>query len=118
MDKQAEHAYEQALILDGERPLADTMHRAFLRGGKRAVLLTQLADLESQSRKHYVSPVKFAALYAPLGDKQQALACLDAALRQHSPRLLELQEETAFESLHSDPHYRSIVQKTGLPPAW
>ena len=121
MDAEAEHALEQTLILSDDpasQAAAETYHRAFARGGKRAVLLIQLDHLNVESKKHYVGPVKFAALYAQLGEKRQALACLEDALGQHSPSLFEIQEETAFDSLHSDPHYRAIVQKVGLPPAW
>jgi hypothetical protein len=101
-----------------DQAAAATFHRAFARGGKRAVLLLQLDQLKAESMKHYVGPVAFASLYAQLGNKQQALACLDDALSQHSPSLFEIQEETDFDSLHADPHYRAIIQKTGLPPAW
>jgi tetratricopeptide (TPR) repeat protein len=121
MDAEAEHALEQALLLSGDaddQATAATYHRAFAHGGKRAVLLLQLDRLKAESKKHYVGPVEFAGLYARLGDKQRALACLDDALRQHSPSLFEIQEETAFDSLHADPHYRAIVEKTGLPPAY
>lgn len=120
MDAEAEHALEQTLILSGDpkkRAAADTFHRAFVSGGRRAVLLLQLNDLKAKPQKQYVGPVDLAALYAQLGDRHQAIALLDEALRQHSPGLFDLQNDTAFDALHLDPHYRAIVQKVGLPSA-
>jgi len=38
--------------------------------------------------------------------------------RRGTPLRLERQNEPAFDSLHTDPHYRSIDQRIGLPPAY
>lgn len=118
MDAEAEHAFEQALILGGNPDAAAARHRAFAHGGTREVLLWRLADIKSQSEKHYVSPFRFAELYAELGEKQNALRYLDETVRQHSPLIFDVQNEPCFDGLHSDPHYRAIVQRIGLPPAW
>ena len=119
MDKEAEYALEQAFRLCGEcngQPTADALHRAFAHGGKQEVLLLLLNKTKSQ--KDYVSPYSLASLYSQLGDKLQALAWLDECLRQHAPPILDIQNDTAFDSLHADPHYRAIVEKVGLPPAY
>ncbi len=118
MDKQSQHALEQSFILDGHPETAAAIHRAYLHGGSAEVLRCRLADLTSHAQTRYISPFSFARLYARLGDTQQALALLDEAVRQHSPMLFDLQNDTAFDSLHSDPRYRAIIQKIGLPPAW
>ncbi len=118
MDKQAEHATEQYLTLTNHTSTADSLRRAFTRGGRDAVIRWKINNLKAQSRKHYVCPYLLASYYAHLGDKQHALAYLDESLRQHGPQLLDLQNDSAFDSLHSDPHYRAIVQRTGLPPTW
>jgi len=118
MDKESEHAFEQFLILANNASNAEAFHRAFARGGRNAVLHVLIDDLNKQSRTHYASPYLFASRYAQLGDKPRAFAYLDESLRQHAPALLDLQNDPAFDFLHADPHYRAIVQKIGLPPAW
>jgi TolB-like protein/DNA-binding winged helix-turn-helix (wHTH) protein len=121
MDAESEHALEQTLILSGDpgnQAAAERFHRAFAQGGKRAVLLLRLDHLKAKSKKVYVGPVEFAGFYAQLGDRQQALSSLDEALSQHSPGLFDIQNDAAFDSLHSDPHYRAIVHQIGLPPAY
>jgi TolB-like protein/DNA-binding winged helix-turn-helix (wHTH) protein len=118
MDKESEQALEKALLLWNNSSDQQAIHRAFARGGRGAVLHWYIDKYKAESQKHYVSPYHFALLYAQLGDRQQALAYLDECVRQHAPPVLDLQQDTAFDSLHSDPHYRAIVQKIGLPPAW
>jgi hypothetical protein len=78
----------------------------------------QLSETEKVSKKEYVSPVDFANLYAQLGDRERTLALLEAGFREHSARLLWIQTEPAYNFLHSDPRYRSIIQRVGLPPAY
>ena len=118
MQNESESALEQGYTLSGRAPAAQALHRAYARGGARAASLWQLADLKSQSEKHYVPPFRFAELYAALGENQQALDALDETVRQHSPMIFDLQNESLFDGLHSDPHYRAIVKRIGLPPAY
>jgi hypothetical protein len=40
------------------------------------------------------------------------------ANRQHSPLLLWIQNDPAYDFLHSDERYRSIIRGIGLPPAY
>ena len=117
MDKESEQALEKALVLWGD-PTVESIHRAFERGGRRAVLHWYVDKYKAESQKGYVSPYHFASLYAQLGDKPQAFAYLDECVRQHAPPILGIQSDTSFDSLHSDPHYRAIVQTIGFPPAY
>ncbi|HEY4009499.1 MAG TPA: winged helix-turn-helix domain-containing protein [Acidobacteriaceae bacterium] len=118
MEKESEQALEQALLLWNQTTASESIHRAFARGGRSAVLRWRIDDLKAQASKRYVSPYLLASYYGQLGDKQQALFYLDESLRQHAPAILDVQNDTSFDSLHTDPHYRAIVQKIGLPPAW
>jgi hypothetical protein len=43
---------------------------------------------------------------------------LEEGYRQRVPDLLWIQNDPAYDFLHSDPRYRSIIQRIGLPPAW
>ena len=118
MDKESEHALEQFYTLTNRPDTAETLHRAFARGGRDSILRWQIGQLNAKAGKGYASPYKFASYYAELGDKQQALGYLDECMRNHDPTILDIQNDAAFDALHSDPHYRAIIQKTGLPPAW
>lgn len=119
MKAEAAKTWEDALIAAGNKADAASVKSAFERGGYRAVLEWNLADMKNQSEKHYVSPVDLALQYAQLGDREETLSLLEEGYRQHSPQLLEdVQSDPAYDFLHSDERYRAIIGKTGMPPEY
>jgi hypothetical protein len=52
------------------------------------------------------------------GDKDETMKYLEASYRMHDPDLIFIQNEPLFDFLHSDPRYRALVKKIGLPPAY
>ena len=102
----------------GNRESAAAVESALKRGGYKAVLRWQIAEGERIAKKQYVSPVNLAQLHALLGEREKTLALLEEGFRQHSPLILWIQCDPAYDFLHSDPRFRSIVQRTGLPPAF
>jgi TolB-like protein/DNA-binding winged helix-turn-helix (wHTH) protein len=119
MEAEAAKFWEQGLIEAGNMADAATIRRALEQGGYPAVLRWNIANLKKQSEKHYVSPVDMALQYAQLGDRVETLRLLEEAYQQHSPDLIDgLQDDPAYDFLHSDPRYRSLIQRIGLPPAY
>lgn len=118
MRNEAEEALENMLADDGESTEALAVHRIFEQGGYRAVLQHNLALKLGESKKHYVSPVSIAQIYAELGDREQSLAYLENALNERSGALLWIQDDWRFDFLHSDSRYRAIIKAIGLPPAY
>jgi TolB-like protein len=119
MKAEAAKATEDGLIAEGKQADAASVRRAFEQGGYHAALLSNIADLKRQSEKQYLSPVYLALQYAQLGEREETLNLLEEAYRQHSPMLLEdVQDDPAYDFLHSDERYRSIIKKVGVPPEW
>ena len=87
-------------------------------GNKGGLIRRGLTLSQENARKGYVSPVDFAVLYAQLGDRERTISLLEEGFKEHSPRLLWIQTEPAYDFLHSDPRYRSLIQRIGLPPAY
>jgi hypothetical protein len=56
--------------------------------------------------------------YARLERKEDTLRALEDSYRERSPWLPFIQKEPVFDFLHSEPRYRDIVKKMGLPPAY
>ena len=106
------------LELTGRPSAGSQVRAAFARGGHTAVLDWQLRDLRTRSAMQYISPVDFADIEASLGQREEALRDLEAGLEQHSPFLLWIQDNPAFDFLHSDPRYRAVIARIGLPPAY
>lgn len=115
MDNEAAEAYEKMLKSTGQGDSVAAVQRAFQRGGYRALVQWDLDGLKERARTHYVPPSNLAALYARLGDREHTLALLEEGYRQHSPRELFIQSDPSFDFLHTDPRYRSLIQKMGLP---
>ena len=109
---------EKAFLLNGDQATAASVHRAFQHGGYKALIRWQLNDLNRQSSTHYVSPMDKAELTAQLDDREQTIALIEEAYRHRAPDLLRIQNEPAFDFLHSDERYRTIIKGIGLPPAY
>jgi tetratricopeptide (TPR) repeat protein len=116
--KQAAHEWEKATLLSGDKDTAAIIHQTYQKGGYSALLLWRINDLKQQALKKYASPVDFALQYAQLGQKEKTLSNLEAGLREHSPMLLWIQDDPAYDFLHSDERYRAIIKATGLPPLY
>ena len=98
--------------------MADAYHRAFARGGEKAAAQVGVDELKARARKKYLSPWEMAFECALLGDddKEETLKFLEAAYQERSPWIVFLQNEPVFDFLHSDPRYRALIKKIGLPP--
>ena len=125
MEKEAVRTLERYLNASGGNSAwyawknsPEDVRRAWERGGYNAVLEMQISSLEGMTSNQYVSPVDLALLYAQLGKRKETLALLEAGLRERNPDLLWIQCDPAYDFLHSDERYRSIIRKIGLPPAW
>lgn len=116
--QQAVEELEQYESLGGGAAAPGEVRQAYAQGGFPAVVRWRLNYLRARARTRYVSPVGPAAYTAELGRRQETLALLEEAYRQHSPNLLWIQNEPAFDFLHADPRYRALIDRIGLPPAY
>jgi len=118
MDKDSIQCLEKYYSYAEGASSADSLHRAFQRGGVKAAVEWQIRFVKARAAIHYVSPVDLAELYAQLGNREQTLALLEEAFRQHAPGLLWIQGDSAYDFLHGEPRYRSLIQRIGLPAAY
>ena len=116
--KEAVDAWAKWHILTGDPQSAVNLRRAWDRGGARGFVRWQLGRRLLQSKSHYVSPVELASYYAQLRDKERTLALLEQGYRQRATDTLWIQEDPAYDFLHSDSPFRSIVQRTGIASAY
>jgi len=116
--KQAAEEWEKAMLLLGDKNTAAFIHQTYQKDGYPGLLLWQISDLKKKASKGYVSPMQFALQYAQLGQKEKTLSYLEVALREHNPSILWIQDDSAYDFLHSDQRYRAIIKATGLPPKY
>jgi TolB-like protein/DNA-binding winged helix-turn-helix (wHTH) protein len=111
MSKEAAQELEQGFLTHGDRASADAVTHAFQRGGSRAVAEWRWQDTKTTGRQGYASPFWMALDCARARHKEETLKLLEAAYREHSPRLIFLQNEPLFDFLRSDARYQSLAQK-------
>jgi TolB-like protein/DNA-binding winged helix-turn-helix (wHTH) protein len=118
MALQSQLEQEKAFQVAGRPDAAQQIHRAFERGGEKAVNQWLVDDLKARARKEYVAPFQYAGAYAVLRDKNETMRYLEESYRVRSPWLIMVTNEPAFDFLHADPRYHALIAKIGLPPAF
>jgi TolB-like protein/DNA-binding winged helix-turn-helix (wHTH) protein len=76
-----------------------------------------LKDLIHDSQTEYVSPFQLAIICAGLGDNDAALDWLEKGYDNGDSALSAVLRERRFQSLHSYPRFKRLVERLGLPPA-
>jgi TolB-like protein/DNA-binding winged helix-turn-helix (wHTH) protein len=114
MAKESEQELERQFELDHNAEALAAARRAYAKGGQKAVAQWEATVTKARSRKEYVSPWEIAQDVALTRDKEETLKYLEAAYREHSSRLINIQNEPIFDFLHSDQRYQSLVKKLGL----
>ena len=117
MFKEGVQEVERGFLTAGDRASADAVANAFQRGGSAAVAEWRWQNTRTVGH-HGASPWWRATDCARARHKEETLKLLEAAYGEHSPRLIFLQNEPLFDFLHSDPRYRALVGRMGLPPAY
>ena len=115
-DKEATEMFARGMSAIGDASFAAAVRHVFETGGYPAVVRYRLADLEKTARTGRVSTFQLAELHAQLGEHDQTLALLEQGARERDPLMRFLVgSDPAFDFLHTDPRYRSVIQHMGLP---
>jgi TolB-like protein len=80
--------------------------------GKKLYARKILEELETRSRREYVSPVGIALVHLGLGHRDAALASLEHAFRIHDFDLVT--RNPRLDPLRSDPRYQNLMRRIGL----
>ncbi len=80
-----------------------------------AVARARLAELQAAARDHYVSPLQIARQQALAGERETALAGLEAALSERLPGLIYLKADRAWDKVRDDPRFAALVRRVGIP---
>ena len=102
-----------------ESEFASAMEKGFHSASWRGALTNGIDSLQVQRKNGYyslnVSPFMIAALYADLGDKDEAFRWLSIAYQERDRMMMCLNTYFQFDPLHSDPQFAELVRKVGLP---
>ncbi len=111
----AESQKAMALLQNEQHALFETwLAHAYAVAGQKQQALTILKNVKEVGRHTWVSPTVIAAVYAGMGEKDQAFAWLQRASNQHDPRLFILKVHPAFDPLRSDPRFAEVLRHRRL----
>ena len=94
-------------------PLLAEVHA---RLGDRSKACEILAELERTFQAQDLPAASIAQVYLALGDNEQALTWLRAALEQRCPAAIHMKVDPVYEPLHTEPRFAALVSKLGLGP--
>jgi serine/threonine protein kinase/tetratricopeptide (TPR) repeat protein len=92
----------------------DSLKQAFSSAGLKGFWQKELEYQQTEAKEHYVASSFIAALYARLGDKEQALAALKQGLAEKDGGLVELKVTPVFASLRDDVRFGDLLKQVGL----
>ena len=94
---------------------AAALRQAFKEAGMRGYWKKHLQLLITESKRRYIMPLEVASDYAMLGEKELAFEWLEKAYEDHGDGMPDLGLDRRFDSLHSDPRFRELLHRIGLP---
>ena len=109
-------ALTEAVRLSGRSSLTLALlahaHAAFGQPAQARAIRQELMD---RGRDRYVSSYDLAAIHAALGERDEALRLLEAAVQERAPWMLQLDGDPRFDGLRADPRLEALVRRAGLP---
>lgn len=106
---------EKAKLLDGSPFVIGQLGYAYAKGGRRDDARKVLSDLKELSKKSYVAPYFFAAIYAALNEKDEAFAWLEKAFQERSWWLCWIKMDPKMDSLRSESRFNALMSRVGFP---
>jgi TolB-like protein/Flp pilus assembly protein TadD len=94
--------------------VADLAH-AYAVFGRKQEARQLLAQLMEMSKKRFVPSWAFALINVGLGDKDRAFEWLDKAYDERPSDIMGIKVDPRMQPLRSDPRYRELLLRMGLP---
>jgi len=111
----------KARILAGEDPRtalekAETLRKALAANGPRGYWeqVLRLSEGKENPPEDHVGNYGRAIVFAQLGEKQKALDCLEQAYTEHDLYMTEINIESSFDALRSEPRFATLLRRVGL----
>jgi len=108
--------FQTGVKLSGSPLMLALLGHAYAASGKQAEAQKVLTDLQQLQDQRYVSPYTVAAVYAGLGDKEQAFKWLETAVEARDIWLMNLKVDPVFAKLRSERKFTDILARIRLRP--
>ena len=102
--------YQKAFELNDDPVVLALLAHAKASIGQQSEARQILGQLTQEAKTRYVSAYAFAVIYLALGEKDQALDCLEKAARDHAgPSINLIKVDPYLDPLHGDPRFEALV---------
>jgi len=103
-------------LTDGDQDAAAALAHSYAVTGNKAEAEKILRNLQQKSKTQYVSPYMIAAIYAGLGEKEEAFEFLERAYREKCWDLVwQLKNDPRIDNLRSDPRFQDLLRRFAFP---
>jgi len=116
MYREAIGDFQKGVKLSGSPLMLALLGHSYAASGQKAAAQNVLNELRDLQGRRYVSPYTIAAIYAGLGEKDQAFKWLDKAEEERDIWLMNLKVDPVFRTLRSDPRFPDLLVRTRLRP--
>ena len=116
MHAEAIAEFQKGVKLSGSPLMLALLGHAYAVAGKKAEAQQVLNDLQQLQEQRYVSPYTVAAIYAGLGDREQAFKWLDKAVETRDIWLMNMKVDPVFAKLRNERRFTDILARIRLRP--
>jgi len=106
----------KALTFLGSAEKAAALRAAYDRSGWKGYLQKTADSLIEPVMQGKVGSFSLAKVYARLGDKDRTFEWLEEAYAERSGGIISIRSDPAFDWLHADPRFQSLLSRIGLSP--
>jgi serine/threonine-protein kinase len=114
-DEAVEHYSASAKLTNVPEPVLNKMNDAYAKSGWQAYLQTSLDNLVLEAQQRRFPAFVVASFYARLGRKDEAIEWLEKGFEERDFRMTTLSVSFEFDSLGSDPRFKDLMRRMGLP---
>jgi DNA-binding winged helix-turn-helix (wHTH) protein/TolB-like protein len=116
MYAEAINEFQTGVKLSGSPLMLALLGHAYAVSGKHTEAQQVLKDLEQLQSQRYVSPYTVAAIYAGLGNQEQAFTWLEKAVEERDVWLMNLKVDPVFAKLRSNRKFVDLLARIRLRP--
>ncbi len=117
MYEEAITALKSALTFTGgSREILARLGHTYAKSGRRDKAMEILGQLHDLAKQRHVPSYDVAIVHVGLGDLDQAFALLEKAYAERASRLIYINVDPIFDTLRSDPRFKDLLSRLGLPP--
>ncbi len=113
---EAENALRKAQdLLKDNAALAADLGYVYALSGRKDQAVKVIEELKGVSNRKYVSSYNIALIYVALNEIDQAFEWLEKSYRERSDLLVYLKVDARLDKLRSDPRFKDLIKRLGLP---